>query len=228
MTTDNDRIRQLEQELTRLRMQSVPAAERPLYERELRVQEQERAMSAQRQELNQAARIIKAHEISQKTGADPDELLKHDDMEQAGIDHVAGILSDPAKAQAYVDFLKRAAPQDGTKTPETPTAPNGSDQAPAGPGGPSGGTSTPGPDPQVAILEKFKGTGKLSDYLAAVRQATPATTVVFGGVPQASDINYQQPSAAGQGNLEQNPPPSGGDGKSANQSITPPAGQSAA
>lgn len=229
MATVEERLAQLEAENQRLRLQNVDPAQRPAYEAQMQLEAERRALAAEREQLNQAARVIRAHDIAQKTGANPEELLKHDDLEQAGIDYVAEMLNDPVKAQSYADFLKRTAALSADPTqapaPGAPGAPAASapgapaaSAAPAGAAGASGGTSTPGPDPSQAILEKFKGTGKLSDYLAALRTSTPATTVVFGGVPQASDINYT--SAAAAGNPEQNPPPSGGAGAPAATQAT--------
>lgn len=198
------------------RLQSLPADQRPLYQRQMDLEEQQRGVERERQQLQEAAKGIHAHQLSYQTGMPVEELMKHqsrDAMDEAARTYTYGIMNDPVKLRQLADFQDRL---NGTGEPTEPPAP-GSERKPAGVQSQSGGTSASNPSAGEEVTKKYagRGAGDMAEWLGEYRRASPIMEYGFDGQPpsapaalppQPAPTNQPEPTPAGVGAGESQTP----------------------
>lgn len=177
-------FRAAQQELRDVRMQNVPADQRSAYQGQLDVAAERQELVAERGRLNEAARRVHAAQLSQKTGIELDEFLKHDSlssMDAFALDGVSAALADP-KVREKLDTALGNTPA----TSGTLPAP-GATEVPAGTQQPAEGASTiPGDDPGAKIAKDLAGSGDLEEFMRRTQAEVPITTLVLGQEEPAS------------------------------------------
>lgn len=183
-----DRQRRTEQEQ---RLASLPADQRPLYQRQMENEEYARRLQAREAELESAAKKIHARDLAFQIGLPADELLKYntrEEMDNAAREFVQETMRDPARLRQLADLQERIsgkAPSTQEQKPaekpaEEPGAP-GAERAPAGVGGASGGTAAQSPSAADEVTKKYagRGEGDLASWLQDYRNAAPAQAYSF-------------------------------------------------
>lgn len=174
-------------------LQSMPIAERPMAERELRVRSRERALQAQEEFLNTAALAITKKEYSAKL------FLPESTFD--GLDTIAAIvekgkqvtLNMPPEQLRQIAALNEALGKGQMPDPAAvaaATAANGgapgSATPPAGMGTAAGGGTAPqAPNALEEITKQHEGKGSadIASWLSEVRQNTPLVDVNAAGPP---------------------------------------------
>ena len=170
-TAEQRRIRELEVQLTQLRLQQTPENQRPLLQREMELERREQAIAGQQSQIATQAKQVYADKLHRETGIPVEDLMQHatvEAMNGAALTAMRETLADPAKMRKMADFMEQLK-QTGASPPAL-VAP-GAETAPAGTGGQPGGTQSMGADylTQVTTAMKGKGSESLAEWLQAAR-----------------------------------------------------------
>lgn len=187
-------IAELQRQLTEAKLATLPADQRPLYQRQLEFEAERAELAREREQLNQAILKNKAIELANKTHLPVSEFENFKSIAEMN-DHA---VSKTMEAFSNPELAKLILGQ-GTGTPgagegnpqaqaqQDPAPAAGASAEPAGSPGGGSGTQALAADPSAELLKNEhygKGTGNLDDYLSQLRQQTPVHNIVFGGEPQ--------------------------------------------
>lgn len=200
-------VNELTRQLNEQRLATVPAEQRPLYQSQLEMEAERRALQEERSRLNQAAIQIHARELSSKTHLPLEEFTSFTslaEMDQHAVNKTMEAFSNPELAKLILGGAtgqnqenagtEAGQNQSGAGTEaQTQTDPNnapaaGASAQPAGAPGNGQGTQHLQPDPTSELLKSEhygRGSGNLSDYLAQLRNQSPVQQVSFEPTPAA-------------------------------------------
>lgn len=207
LTQTDAAVETLRSEMNQLKLQGIPTEQRAAAQRDLDLQAESRRLENTRAELNKAALVVMAQDISNKTGVEVEELrgfATTSEMQDFAINRQVELQREPG----YVEAMARLhgyvkAPADPNAPPPPGQAP-GATQPPAGAPAQTAGTQPIGEDVVAKILADPKigrGTGEVENALAAIRENVGLTEIVFVGADRATaepSRTYQPPPPAGE------------------------------
>jgi len=212
-------FQQMQEQLRRERMQSMPVDERARYERELEIEQQAQQLRSERQNLNRAALAIHAKELAFEMGRPVDEFLKYDSIEaQDSAARQAYNSMTPEQLRQHADLIERlnsmgtpADPNAGPAAGGTPGAgTTGAGTTGAGIAGAPGATQVPAgvqsgvqggapitPDKSTEIAKRYAGKGDdaVGEYLRDMRQEVPVQDLYFQGGQPAVQSSQPMPGS---------------------------------
>ena len=176
-------IARLQQQIDEQQLSNLPAGERAAAQERLALQNERRAIEAEKNQIREAARMVHIAQLIQATGlseSDFEGVASTAEADARAREKLIEQMQDPAKLRQYADFMERAGITSTTTPPAEPAAP-GADTPPSGlPAGQGGGAPVPAAT-EIAdkIVDKFRGqgAGAIADFLGQYRAEVPTSTV---------------------------------------------------